>query len=147
MTPQGRMYIGAAAVGVAVGISVVALYHRVDDYIDASRPVVELIAWWKERSGDSVNITLSGRQLRDGCTYVGMQAFSAPLGSNKRFPATLTWLTPSADISRKRVGPLFDLGVWRVQPVPVGLGIVVEETNICGSSIVNDQSKVVKGAE
>ena len=134
----------ATVIGIAVGVGAVLSYRYAVEYADARQPAVELIAAYSARTGDAVSITLSGRQLRADCQFVGIQAFSIPPAGGKRFPATLTWMTPSPDVSRKTVGVLFDLGIWRVQPVPDGYGVLVEETNLCGTAIVSNASQVVR---
>jgi len=134
----------ATVIGIAVGVGAVLSYRYAVEYADARQPAVELIAAYSARTGDAVSITLSGRQLRADCQFVGIQAFAIGPSGTKRFPATLTWLTPSPDVSRKTVGVLFDLGIWRVQPVPDGYGVLVEETNLCGTAIVSNASQVVR---
>ena len=133
----------ATIIGIVVGVGAVMAYRYAVEYTDARQPAVELIAAYSARTGDAVSITMSGRQLRADCQFVGIQGFSISSGG-KRFPATLTWLTPSPDVSRKTVGVLFDLGIWRIQPVPDGFGVIVEETNVCGTAIVSNASQVVR---
>jgi len=131
----------AALIGIAIGIFGIWVTHYTIARIDAKQPAVEYKITGFVRHGDAVELNLSGKQLRSNCTFAGMQAFV--LVQDRRFPANLTWVTPSADISRKTIGEWYDLGVWRVQPAPVGAKIGIEETNVCGLAVVNDSSPLV----
>lgn len=96
-------------------------------------PVVEMNGQLLSLGDDEAVIALAGRKNRE-CTYTGIQAYS--VGRDGNMTDTFIVRTDIPESRDTKPRGTFDVGTWRVWPLPDSRGIVVYINHLCGSRVV-----------
>lgn len=123
--------------GLALGGALVplgsALISLLAEQYDRMFPVVEMHGTLLSFGDGEAVIALGGRKLRD-CSYIRIQAYS--LGLDGNMSDTFIARTDIPESGETKPTGNFQVGTWRVWPLPQSRGLVVYVSHLCGSRIV-----------
>ena len=124
--------IGLSLGGLLVPLGT-SLYDWQADRYDGAFPVVEMHGKLLSHGDNEAVIALGGRKLRD-CSYIRIQAYS--VGADGNMSDTFIARTDIPEHGGARPIGEFQIGTWRVWPLPNSRGITVYINHLCGSRIV-----------
>lgn len=124
--------IGLSLGGLLVPLGT-SLYDWLADRYDGAFPVVEMHGKLLSHGDNEAVIALGGRKLRD-CSYIRIQAYS--VGADGNMSDTFIARTDIPEHGGTRPIGEFQIGTWRVWPLPNSRGITVYINHLCGSRIV-----------
>lgn len=123
--------------GLSLGGLLVPFGGVVDEWLsqryDRMFPVVEMTGTLISRGDNEAVIAIGGRKLRE-CSYVRIQAYS--VGADGNMTDAFISRTDIPESGETKPPGNFQVGTWRVWPLPQSRGLVVYVNHLCGSRIV-----------
>lgn len=128
------------AIGLVMGGLLSPVVIATNDWLatqyDRVFPVVEMSGTLMSHSNGEAVIALGGRKNRE-CGYMRIQAYSQ--GSDGHMHDAFITRTDTPENGETKPVGVFQLGTWRVWPLPDSKGIAVYLNHMCGSRLVITQ--------
>ena len=139
-----KRYPIALLIGAIFGLLASPISVQITDAVfrpfDRAFPVVEMQGVIISRSGDAVDIHMSGTKNRE-CTYVQLLPYA--VRGDRMHDLSIQRLDSIVKGDTKPLGN-FDIGVWRVWPVGGASAVVIMVQHICAGRIVTTKIAEVK---
>lgn len=110
-----------------------AAFEWFSQQYDRMFPVVDMTGTLISQGDNEAVIAIGGRKLRE-CSYVRIQAYS--VGADGNMTDTFISRTDIPESGATKPQGNFQIGTWRVWPLPNSRGITIYVSHLCSSRVV-----------